>query len=111
MSIGAIFFLSRHTRVEGWRTVTDGTYSLFRDEYKLPLIPVEIAWIANVDRGVRTWIAGSGFLNICLITRPDPNDCSIRSYEVIRPTLLASIRRLPSKLLPTLAASKDAATA
>ena len=43
MSIGAIFFLSGHTRVEGWLTVTDGTYSLFRDEYKLPLIPVEIA--------------------------------------------------------------------
>ncbi len=48
MSIGAIFFLSRHTRVEGWLTVTDGTYSLFRDEYKLPLIPVEIAAHAAV---------------------------------------------------------------
>ena len=48
MSIGAIFFLSGRTKVEGWLTVTDGTYSLFRDEYKLPLIPVEIAAHAAV---------------------------------------------------------------
>ena len=31
-----------------WLTVTDGTYTLFRDEYKLPLIPVEIAAHAAV---------------------------------------------------------------
>ena len=43
VAIGAIFFLSGRTKVEGWLTVTDSTYTLFRDEYKLPLIPVEIA--------------------------------------------------------------------
>ena len=43
IGIGAIFFLSGRTKVEGWLTVTDGTYALFRDEYKLPLIPVEVA--------------------------------------------------------------------
>ena len=43
VAIGAIFFLSGRTKVEGWLTVTEGTYTLFRDEYKLPLIPVEIA--------------------------------------------------------------------
>ena len=43
VAIGAIFFLSGRTKVEGWLTVTEGAYSLFRDEYKLPLIPVEIA--------------------------------------------------------------------
>ena len=43
VGIGAIFFLSGRTRVEGWLTVTEGTYTLFRDEYELPLIPVEIA--------------------------------------------------------------------
>lgn len=43
IGIGAIFFLSGRTKVEGWLTVTDGTYALFRDEYKLPLIPVEMA--------------------------------------------------------------------
>ena len=43
VAIGAIFFLSGRTKVEGWLTVTESTYTLFRDEYKLPLIPVEIA--------------------------------------------------------------------
>ena len=43
VALGAIFFLSGRTKVDGWLTVTDGTYTLFRDEYKLPLIPVEIA--------------------------------------------------------------------
>ncbi|WP_309684102.1 DoxX family protein [Polaromonas sp.] len=43
LAIAAIFFLSGRTKVEGWLTVTDSAYALFRDEYKLPLIPVEIA--------------------------------------------------------------------
>ena len=43
MGFGAIFFLSGRTKVEGWLTVAEGTYTLLRDEYKLPLIPVEIA--------------------------------------------------------------------
>lgn len=43
VAIAAIFFLSGRTKVDGWLTVTDGTYMLFRDEYKLPLVPVEIA--------------------------------------------------------------------
>jgi putative oxidoreductase len=43
IGIGAIFFLSGRTKVEGWLTVTQGTYALFRDEYKLPLISVEVA--------------------------------------------------------------------
>lgn len=43
IAIGAIFFLSGRTKVEGILTVTEGTYVLFRDEYKVPLIPPEIA--------------------------------------------------------------------
>ena len=43
VAIGAIFFLSGRTKVEGWLTVTDSAYTLFREEYKLPLIPIEIA--------------------------------------------------------------------
>ena len=42
VSIGDIFRVRPH-KVDGWLTVIDGTYSLFRDEYKLPLIPMEIA--------------------------------------------------------------------
>ena len=43
IAIGAIFFLSGRTKVEGILTVTEGTYVLFREEYKVPLIPPEIA--------------------------------------------------------------------
>jgi putative oxidoreductase len=43
VAIAAIFFMSGRTKVEGWLSVTDSTYSLFRDEYRLPLVPVEIA--------------------------------------------------------------------
>lgn len=43
MSIAAIFYLSGRTKVEGFLTITDGTYELFRSEYKLPLVPPEIA--------------------------------------------------------------------
>lgn len=41
--IAAIFFMSGRTKVEGFLTLTDGAYELFRTEYKLPLIPPEIA--------------------------------------------------------------------
>ena len=43
MAISAIFFFSGRTKVEGFLTVTDSTYALFQDEYKLPLISAEIA--------------------------------------------------------------------
>lgn len=43
IAIGAIFFLSGRTKVEGLLSVTDGAYVLFREEYRLPLIAPEIA--------------------------------------------------------------------
>ncbi|MBC7604569.1 MAG: DoxX family protein [Ramlibacter sp.] len=43
ISIAAIFFLSGRTKVEGFLSVTDGAYELFRSEYKLPLVSPEIA--------------------------------------------------------------------
>lgn len=42
-SIAAIFFQSGRTKVEGFLTITDSTYQLFQDEYKIPLVPPEIA--------------------------------------------------------------------
>jgi putative oxidoreductase len=41
--IAAIFFMSGRTKVTGFLTLTDGAYELFRTDYKLPLIPPEIA--------------------------------------------------------------------
>lgn len=43
VSIAAVFFLSGRTRVEGLLTITDSTYALFAEEYRLPLIPSDIA--------------------------------------------------------------------
>lgn len=41
--IAGIFFMSARTKVEGWLTVSDNAIALFADEYKLPLLPPEIA--------------------------------------------------------------------
>ena len=43
VAIGSVFFLSGRTKVEGILTVTDGAYTLFREEYKVPVIPPEVA--------------------------------------------------------------------
>ena len=43
LGIAAIFFYSGRTKVTGFLTLTDSTYELFRTEYKLPLLPPEIA--------------------------------------------------------------------
>ncbi|MEJ7686529.1 MAG: DoxX family protein [Variovorax sp.] len=43
IGIAAVFYLSGRTKVDGFLTVTDGAYELFRTEYKLPLVPPELA--------------------------------------------------------------------
>ena len=43
VGIAAIFFYSGRTKVEGFLTLTEGAYELFRTEYKLPFLPPEIA--------------------------------------------------------------------
>ncbi|SHM80609.1 putative oxidoreductase [Pseudomonas asturiensis] len=43
ISIAAIFIMSGRTKVEGFLTITDSTYELFRTEYNLPLISPELA--------------------------------------------------------------------
>jgi len=46
LGIAGIFFLSARTKVEGWFTISDSTYELFRFDYALPLVPPEIAAVA-----------------------------------------------------------------
>jgi len=43
VAVGAIFFLSGRTKVEGFLTVSDSAYTLFREDYKVPLLPPEFA--------------------------------------------------------------------
>lgn len=43
VAVGAIFFLSGRTKVDGFLTVNDTAYTLFREDYKVPLLPPEVA--------------------------------------------------------------------
>lgn len=43
VGIAAIFFYSARTKVTGFLTISDSAYELFRSEYKLPLLPPELA--------------------------------------------------------------------
>ncbi len=45
VGIANVFWRSGQTKVSGWQ-VTDPTIQLFRDEYKVPLLPPE--WAANL---------------------------------------------------------------
>jgi putative oxidoreductase len=49
LGIGAIFWISGRTKVEGWFTLTDTTFLLFREDYALPLIPP--TWAAYLATG------------------------------------------------------------
>ncbi len=41
--IGAVFFLSGRTKVDGLLTANESAITLFREEYKVPLLPPEFA--------------------------------------------------------------------
>jgi len=43
LALAAIFFLSGRTKVDGLLTVSEGARMLFRDEYRVPLLPPEVA--------------------------------------------------------------------
>lgn len=45
IGIAAIFFLSGRTKVEGWFTITDSAYELFRTEYTGVPLPPEFATV------------------------------------------------------------------
>ncbi|WP_295524033.1 DoxX family protein [uncultured Pseudacidovorax sp.] len=43
VAIAAIFWQSGRTKVDGWFHINDSAYELFRTEYRLPLLPPELA--------------------------------------------------------------------
>jgi putative oxidoreductase len=43
LGVASVFFLSGRTKVEGLLHITDGTYSLFAEDYALPLVPSDLA--------------------------------------------------------------------
>ncbi|WP_296676970.1 DoxX family protein [Novosphingobium sp.] len=46
LGIAAVFFQSARTKVDGWFTISDGTYELFRTEYAGVPLPAEFAAVA-----------------------------------------------------------------
>lgn len=42
-AVAAIFFYSARTKVDGLLTIKDSTFTLFAEEYKVPLLPPEFA--------------------------------------------------------------------
>lgn len=42
IAIAAIFFLSGRSKVDGWLTVNDSAITLFREEYRVPLLSPEL---------------------------------------------------------------------
>ncbi len=43
LGVAGVFFMSGRSKVDGVLHITDGTYNLFREDYKLPLILPEFA--------------------------------------------------------------------
>ena len=43
LGIAAVFFMSGRTKVDGWLTVSDSAFELFRSDYALPFVKPEIA--------------------------------------------------------------------
>ncbi|MEP7245661.1 MAG: DoxX family protein [Gammaproteobacteria bacterium] len=43
LGIASVFFLSGRTKVDGLLSITPSTYALFADEYRVPLLPPELA--------------------------------------------------------------------
>ena len=41
--IAAVFWTSGRTKVDGWLTVSDGARMLFAEEYRVPLLPPDLA--------------------------------------------------------------------
>lgn len=77
LGAAAIFFLSGRAKVEGWFTITDGTFDLFATEYAVPLIPPHMAaYAATISEhlfsvllvlGLCTRVGALGLLGMTLV--------------------------------------------
>ena len=77
LAIAAIFWQSGRTKVDGWFHINDSAYELFRTEYRLPLIPPELAaqMAATAEHvlpvllvlGLATRLPALGLLGITLV--------------------------------------------
>lgn len=43
LGVAGVFFMSGRSKVDGLLRITDGTYNLFREDYRIPLIAPDVA--------------------------------------------------------------------
>lgn len=43
LGVAGVFFMSGRSKVDGILHITDGTYTLFREDYRVPLVPPDVA--------------------------------------------------------------------
>jgi putative oxidoreductase len=43
LGVAGVFFMSGRSKVDGLLHITDGTYTLFREDYRVPVIPPDVA--------------------------------------------------------------------
>jgi putative oxidoreductase len=77
IAMASVFFLSGRTKVSGFMTVTDGTFALFREEYRVPVLAPELAaylatWAEHLLPlllllGLFTRMAALGLLGMTLV--------------------------------------------
>ena len=63
LGIAAVFFLSGRTKVDGWFTITDSAFELFRTDYALPFIPPDTAAYAATVPSICSHLARAGPLH------------------------------------------------
>ena len=76
IAVADVFWRSGQTKVEGWQ-ITESTFDLFREEYRVPVIPPEIAaYLAAVQEhlfsvlllvGLASRLSALGLLGMTLV--------------------------------------------
>ena len=76
-AIAAIFWRSGQTKVHGFFQINDSTFDLFREEYRVPLIPPDIAAVAATINehllsvllviGLASRLSAAGLLGMTLV--------------------------------------------
>jgi hypothetical protein len=82
VAIAAVFWLSGRTKVDGFLTVNETAFDLFRDEYKVPLLPPEVAAYIYLCRNVLPNPLGAWLVHALVCVFAADNDCSNRDIRL-----------------------------
>ena len=101
-AVAGIFWMSARTKVDGWFTISDSAYALFREEYKLPLIPPELAaQMATVSEHLFSVLLVLGAVEPAAPVEPvDPAVPLVPPVLPVAPELLLVLPALVSEGVP-----------